>query len=73
MHALPASAGRRLAPPPPDFVPYLPPALAEINVPAYVLDRDGRGERAFDDRLSDMLVLGRAAMRELAAAEDKYR
>lgn len=30
------------APVPPEFAPFLPPALAEVNVPAYVLDRDGR-------------------------------
>jgi DNA-binding CsgD family transcriptional regulator len=31
------------APPvPAAFAPYLPPALADVNVPAYVLDRNGR-------------------------------
>lgn len=27
---------------PPQFAAYLPPALAEVNVPAYVIDRSGR-------------------------------
>jgi DNA-binding CsgD family transcriptional regulator len=35
-------ATTRTAPVPPEFAPYLPPALADVNVPAYVLDSDGR-------------------------------
>ena len=38
----PIESTTRAASVPPEFAPYLPPALAEVNVPAYVLDRDGR-------------------------------
>lgn len=40
-HALP-TPGARAAPVPAEFAPYLPPALADVNVPAYVLDDEGR-------------------------------
>ena len=38
----PLAPATSAAPIPPEFAPYLPPALAEVNVPAYVLDREGR-------------------------------
>ncbi len=41
MHAPPAEAEQRAQPVPAEFAGYLPPALAEVNVPAYVVDEAG--------------------------------
>jgi DNA-binding CsgD family transcriptional regulator len=35
-------SARRVGGVPAPFAPYIPPALEQINVPAYILDRDGR-------------------------------
>src|SRR4051794_35426074 len=42
INAPPASAARRSEPIPREFSSYLAPALADVNVPAYVLDVNGR-------------------------------
>src|ERR1700756_3110922 len=41
MDAPSATAERPATPVPAEFAAYLPPALAEVNVPAYVIDDDG--------------------------------
>ena len=41
MDAPPAPAEQRGPPVPDEFAGFLPPALAELNVPAYVIDEDG--------------------------------
>src|ERR1700749_3167611 len=42
MHVLPSPVDSPSAPLPPEFAQYLPTALADINVPAYIVDREGR-------------------------------